>query len=50
VRWHCRESYVVAPPSILPGGRDVGWIRTPDGSPLPDPLRLLEVLADTYDV
>jgi hypothetical protein len=49
MRWHCRESYVVAPPSILPNGREVGWIRAPDGSPLPDPLRLLEVLADTYE-
>ncbi|MGI8328425.1 bifunctional DNA primase/polymerase [Actinomadura scrupuli] len=49
MRWHCRESYVVAPPSVLPYGREVGWIRPPDGSPLPDPLRLLEVLADTYD-
>jgi Bifunctional DNA primase/polymerase, N-terminal len=48
MRWHCRESYVVAPPSVLPYGREVGWIRPPDGSPLPDPLRLLEVLADTY--
>jgi hypothetical protein len=49
MRWHCRESYVVAPPSLLPYGREVGWIRTPDGSPLPDPLRLLEVLADTCE-
>jgi hypothetical protein len=49
MRWHCRESYVVPPPSVLPNGREVGWIRTPDGSPLPDPLRFLEVLADTYD-
>lgn len=46
IRWHCRDSYVVAPPSILPGGREVTWIRPPDGSELPDPLRILELLAD----
>jgi len=46
MRWHCRDSYVVAPPSVLPSGRGVSWIRPPDGGPLPDPLRLLEVLAD----
>jgi bifunctional DNA primase/polymerase-like protein len=49
MRWHCRDSYVVAPPSVLPSGRTVSWIRTPDGSPLPDPLRLLEVLADSCE-
>lgn len=46
MRWHCRASYVVAPPSVLPYGREVSWLRPPDQSPLPDPLRLLEVLAD----
>jgi hypothetical protein len=46
IRWHCRASYVVAPPSVLPYGREVSWLRPPDQSPLPDPLRLLEVLAD----
>ncbi|GAA3234138.1 hypothetical protein GCM10010468_67050 [Actinocorallia longicatena] len=46
MRWHCRDSYVVAPPSVLPGGREVTWVRPPDGSPLPDPLRILEILAD----
>ncbi|QXJ26697.1 bifunctional DNA primase/polymerase [Actinomadura graeca] len=49
MRWHCRESYVVAPPSLLPRGRDVGWLRAPDGGGLPDPLRLLEVLADSCE-
>lgn len=49
MRWHCRDSYVVAPPSVLPYGRETSWIRTPDGGPLPDPLRLLEVLSDSCE-
>ncbi|RAY15297.1 DNA primase [Actinomadura craniellae] len=46
MRWHCRDSYVVAPPSVLPYGREAAWLRAPGRDPLPDPLRLLEVLAD----
>ncbi|MEV0195846.1 bifunctional DNA primase/polymerase [Nonomuraea sp. NPDC050691] len=46
LRWHCRDSYVLAPPSLLPGGQSVSWLRPPDGRPLPDPLRVLEFLAD----
>lgn len=46
LRWHCRDSYVLAPPSTLPTGQPVSWLRPPDGRPLPDPLRVLEVLAD----
>ncbi|WP_344448813.1 bifunctional DNA primase/polymerase [Actinocorallia aurantiaca] len=46
MRWHCRDSYVVAPPSVLPFGRAVSWVRPPDGSGLPDPLRVLEFLVD----
>src|SRR5690606_38911396 len=46
LRWHCRESYVLAPPSTLPTGDTVRWIRPPDGRPLPDPLRVLDLLAD----
>ncbi|KAB2351093.1 bifunctional DNA primase/polymerase [Actinomadura rudentiformis] len=49
MRWHCRDSYVVAPPSMLPYDREVAWIRPPDGGPLPDPLRLLEVLSDSCE-
>lgn len=49
MRWHCRDSYVVAPPSVLPYGREAAWLRPPSGGPLPDPLRLLEVLADSCD-
>ncbi|MFA1542349.1 bifunctional DNA primase/polymerase [Actinomadura sp. DLS-62] len=48
MRWHCRDSYVVAPPSVLPHGREVGWLRPPGGA-LPDPLRLLGVLADACE-
>ena len=49
MRWHCRDSYVVAPPSELPYGREVTWVRPPDGGALPDPLRLLEVLSDSCE-
>ncbi len=47
MRWHCRDSYVVAPPSVLPSGRAVSWISHPENAALPDPVRLLEILADT---
>ena len=33
LRWHCRDSYVIAPPSTLPGGVSVSWLRPPDGAP-----------------
>ncbi len=49
LRWHCRDSYVLAPPSSLMGGQHVSWVRQPNGQELPDPVRLLEVLADTCD-
>jgi Bifunctional DNA primase/polymerase, N-terminal len=48
LRWHCRNSYVLAPPS-----RDVGavarWLRVPGQHPLPDPVRMLEFLADACE-
>jgi Bifunctional DNA primase/polymerase, N-terminal len=49
LRWHCRDSYVVAPPSR--GGRQPAayWIRDPAEYRLPDGLRLLELLADACD-
>ncbi|SDL57724.1 bifunctional DNA primase/polymerase [Nonomuraea jiangxiensis] len=46
LRWHCRDSYVLAPPSTLPTGQPVTWLRPPADRPLPDPLLLLEWLAD----
>jgi hypothetical protein len=49
LRWHCRDSYVLAPPSRLPGGTGARWLRPPGGSPLPDALRLLEYLADACE-
>ncbi|GGL36326.1 bifunctional DNA primase/polymerase [Planomonospora parontospora] len=49
LRWHCRDSYVVAPPSALPSGGCASWLRAPDGGPLPDPLRVLDRLADACD-
>ncbi|RXS77848.1 bifunctional DNA primase/polymerase [Streptomyces sp. TM32] len=46
MRWHCRGSYVLLPPSTLPGEQPaVTWLRGPE-LPLPDPLTLLESLTD----
>lgn len=49
LRWHCRNSYVLAPPSRLPGGLTARWLREPGPAPLPDALRLLEYLADACE-
>ena len=49
VRWHCRDSYVLAPPSRFGAGQDVRWVREPAGRPLPDGLRLLEYLVDACE-
>ena len=48
LRWHCRDSYVVAPAH---SGRGPGahWIRDPREHTLPDCLRLLEYLADACE-
>ena len=48
LRWHCRDSYVVAPART---GRGPGahWIRDPTEHRLPDGLRLLEFLADACE-
>src|SRR5205823_5644931 len=48
LRWHCRGSYVLLPPSRLPDGTTVTWVRPPE-LPLPDPLPLLAVLTDACD-
>jgi len=45
LRWHCRGSYVLLPPSRLPGDLTVEWVRGPEHA-LPDPLSLLEALTD----
>ena len=49
LRWHTRNSYVLAPPSPYGRGRTAHWIRTPREHSLPDALRLLEFLADACD-
>jgi len=49
LRWHTRDSYVLAPPSRHGSGPPARWVRDPAGSPLPDGLRLLEVLADVCE-
>lgn len=49
LRWHCKDSYVVAPPSRLSNGHLARWLTEPGTSPLPDALRLLEVLADACE-
>ena len=49
LRWHCRDSYVLAPPSPLATGLTARWVREPGVAPLPDALRLLEFLADACE-
>lgn len=47
LRWHCRGSYVLLPPSVLPGEERVDWVAGFGAErPLPDPLSLLEALTD----
>jgi Bifunctional DNA primase/polymerase, N-terminal len=49
LRWHTRQSYVLAPPSRPGTGPAAHWIRDPASHPLPDGLRLLEFLADACE-
>lgn len=49
LRWHCKDSYVVAPPSRLSNGLQARWLAEPGTRPLPDALRLLELLADACE-
>ncbi len=48
LRWHCRDSYVMAPPSRSGTGQVAKWIRNPHCE-LPDSLWLLEMLADACE-
>jgi hypothetical protein len=49
LRWHCRDSYVIAPPSRV-GGTAARWLREPaNGHQLQDGLLLLEILADACE-
>jgi len=49
LRWHCRDSYVLAPPSVYGAGLAARWLRPPGKHPLPDALRLLEHLIDACE-
>jgi Bifunctional DNA primase/polymerase, N-terminal len=49
LRWHCRDSYVLAPPSRDGNALKAHWLRPPDGGPLLDGLRLLGFLADACE-
>lgn len=49
LRWHCKDSYVPAPPSRTAGGAAGRWLVSPDAAALPDALRLLEFLADACE-
>ncbi|NUP47003.1 MAG: bifunctional DNA primase/polymerase [Catenulispora sp.] len=47
LRWHDRGSYVFVPPSVSMSGRTARWVYWPaEGTPLPDSVVVLEVLAD----
>ena len=49
LRWHCRDSYVVAPPSRSGNSPVARWLHDPASHELPDGVRLLEVLADVCE-
>jgi hypothetical protein len=49
LRWHCRDSYVLAPPSVYGAGLAARWLRSPQQHQLPDALRLLEHLVDACE-
>ncbi len=49
LRWHCRDSYVLAPPSRDGSAVKAHWLRPPDHRPMPDGLRLLGFLADACE-
>ena len=49
LRWHCRDSYVLAPPAAAGTGPGARWLRPPGEHPLPDALRLLEYLVDACE-
>jgi hypothetical protein len=49
LRWHCRDSYVLAPPSACGPGLAAHWLRPPAEYPLPDAVRLLEHLVDACE-
>ena len=49
LRWHCRDSYVLAPPSRHGSSGTARWLREPASFQLPDGVPVLEVLADACE-
>ncbi|HUD80169.1 MAG TPA: bifunctional DNA primase/polymerase [Streptosporangiaceae bacterium] len=49
LRWHCRDSYVMAPPSRHGGAGSGRWLREPASFQLPDGVPVLEMLADVCE-
>lgn len=53
LRWHCRDSFVLGAPSVLPFGGRVTWIRNPRATEgpvvLPDPIAVLNILSDASE-
>ena len=49
LRWHCRDSYVLAPPSRHGSSGTARWIREPTSFQLPDGVPVLEMLADVFE-
>jgi len=49
LRWHCRDSYVIAPPSRHGNAGIARWLREPGSYQLPDGVPVLEMLADVCE-
>ena len=49
LRWHCRDSYVLAPPYRNGGSGTARWLREPGSYELPDGVPVLEMLADVCE-
>jgi hypothetical protein len=49
LRWHCRDSYVLAPPSRHGSRRAARWLRDPAAYQLPDGVQVLETLAEVCE-
>ncbi|OIV37932.1 DNA primase [Mangrovactinospora gilvigrisea] len=50
LRWHCRGSYVLLPPSRHMSGAAVSWFRAPvAGAAPPDPVRVLAAIAEVWE-
>jgi Bifunctional DNA primase/polymerase, N-terminal len=49
LRWHCRDSYVLAPPSRHGDRWAARWLREPAAYQLPDGVQMLETLAEVCE-